>query len=143
MSDQWKELWELEREKLQVGVVGLRDAGEGTFLLTPLNSGEVQKELDRIREDNPEGVEWERYPLSLYKDPKPGQGLEGWQDVEGRGKVGQATVHGRQRLGGRALDVQGCARMPETEHPNSRSSCDIGIPRLPGADRLPIPPAVP
>ncbi len=62
-------LHDLARQLLDVGLVSLERLEDGSFLWGPRKPKRVRDELNRLREDNPEGVSWERYGLKLFDSP--------------------------------------------------------------------------
>ncbi|MDW8244541.1 MAG: AAA domain-containing protein [Thermogemmata sp.] len=60
----WRRVCQLERDTLQVGVTRLEREGNN-FVLVPERQDTVEEWLDSLESYNPEGVDWNRYPLEL------------------------------------------------------------------------------
>jgi hypothetical protein len=60
----WRRICELERDLLQVGVTRIEQADED-YLLVPEEQETVEEWIEGLESLNPEGVDWNRYPLEL------------------------------------------------------------------------------
>ena len=67
--DHLKKLHDLARRLLDVGLVKLERLEDGSFMWEPRKPERVRKELNRLLEDNTEGVVWKNQGLKLFLNP--------------------------------------------------------------------------